>query len=338
MSIAESRSALPTAELASLADKQLLSRFFRRRDDAAFTALVQRHGPLVYRVCRRVLPDANDAEDAFQATFLVLVRKGDSLKQPERLACWLYGVAVRTARKIKVRSAIRSKHEREAHPMPVSADVDRLTLQELQAVLDEEIGKLPEKYALPLTLCYLEGKTNAQAAAQLGWPEGSISRRLSRARELLRSRLVRRGLAMSAALIAAVFARSAEAAPPADLLAHTASAGNLLLRGVPLEELVSKQTAAVVQDVLSGSQSMARLSAAAFLATSSVALAILVSVWPFPNNAGPRSLNSVLRTWSTPSHAVPGPPPVAPSCSPPATSPATIAAAPPSGVAPAATP
>jgi RNA polymerase sigma-70 factor (ECF subfamily) len=298
MSVADSQSALPT-DLASLADKQLLARFFRRREDAAFAALVQRHGPLVFRVCRRVLADANDAEDAFQATFLVLVRKGGSLKQPERLACWLYGVASRTARKIKVRSAIRSKHEREANPMPVSADVDRLTLQELQAILDEEIGKLPEKYALPLTLCYLEGKTNAQAAALLGWPEGSISRRLSRARELLRSRLVRRGLAMSAALIAAVFTRSAQASPPAGLLANTASAGNLLLRGVPLEELVSKQTAAVVQEVLSGSHSLAKLSAAAFLATGSVALAILIGLWQFSSAHGSGGLNSLLKPWST---------------------------------------
>src|SRR6188508_640990 len=102
--------ALPgkSADQASLADKQLLTRFFRRRDDAAFAALVERHGPLVYRVCRRVLPDANDADDAFQATFLVLVRKGATLKQPERLANWLYGVASRTAQKIKVRAAVRS--------------------------------------------------------------------------------------------------------------------------------------------------------------------------------------------------------------------------------------
>ena len=187
MSLAAANSALPplpriAADHASLADKQLLKRFFRHREDAAFQALVARHGPLVYRVCRRVLSDANDADDAFQATFMVLVRKGASLKQPERLSSWLYGVAYRTARKVKVRSAIRFKHEREACPMPITTDIDQLTLQELQTILDEEIGNLPEKYALPLTLCYLEGKTNAQAAAELGWPEGSISRRLSRAR------------------------------------------------------------------------------------------------------------------------------------------------------------
>ena len=186
MSLGATYSALPllpkaTADHASLADKQLLARFFRRREDAAFAALVQRHGPLVYRVCRRVLPDGNDADDAFQATFMVLVRKGASLKQPERLANWLYGVAYRTARKMKIKSAIRFKHEWEARQMPIAADVDSLTLQELQSILEEEIGNLPEKYALPLTLCYLEGQTNAQAAAQLGWPEGSISRRLSRA-------------------------------------------------------------------------------------------------------------------------------------------------------------
>lgn len=301
MSIGAASSALPplpraTADHASLADKQLLTRFFRRREDAAFAALVERHGPLVYRVCRRVLSDANDADDAFQATFMVLVRKGAALKQPERLANWLYGVAYRTARKVKVKSAIRSRHEHEARQPTIAADVDSLTLQELQSILEEEIGNLPEKYALPLTLCYLEGKTNTQAAAQLGWPEGSISRRLSRARELLRSRLVRRGLAMSAALIAAVFAKPAAACQlPAELLSTTASGGSLVLRGVPLEEVVSNRTAAVVREVLAGLPSLGKIAAAALLATSSVALSIAVIAWQVQADPGPRSPGGLLR-------------------------------------------
>ena len=176
-------------ELRTLKDDQLLARFFKSHEDAAFAVLLERYGPLVYGVCQRILGDATDAEDALQATFLVLVRKGGTLRQPGRLANWLYGVAYRTARKVRGKAALRTKTERQASEMPTRSAVSDMTYDELNAVLDEEISQLPEKYSLPLVLCYLEGKTNAQAAAQLGWPEGSISRRLSRARELLRSRL-----------------------------------------------------------------------------------------------------------------------------------------------------
>src|ERR1051325_10832178 len=199
-------------DLTSLKDDQLLNRFFQEREDAAFAVLVERYGPLGYGVCRRILPDSNDAEDAFQATFLVLVRKGGTLRDPGRLANWLYGVAYRTARKLRAKAILRTKSERQAGEMPTQSDLADMTYDDMQAIWDEEISQLPEKYALPLVLCYLEGKTNAQAAAQLGWPEGSMSRRLSRARELLRSRLAKRGLAMSVAPIAARFARSGGAA------------------------------------------------------------------------------------------------------------------------------
>src|SRR6266404_2747367 len=113
------------------------------------------------------LADLNDAEDAFQATFLVLVRKGGTLRDPARLSSWLYGVAHRTARKLRAKAVLRTKSERQASQMPTKSDHHDMTYDELQAVLDEEISQLPEKYALPLILCYLEGKTNAQAAAQL---------------------------------------------------------------------------------------------------------------------------------------------------------------------------
>jgi RNA polymerase sigma factor (sigma-70 family) len=240
------------SDLKLLCDGELLSLFFQEKVDAAFSTLVERHGPLVFGVCRRVLNDANDAEDAFQATFLVLVRKGATLRDPERLASWLYGVAYRTARKVKCKAALRTKSERQAGEMPSKSDVSEMTYDELQTVLDEEISKLPEKYALPLVLCYLEGKTNAQAAAQLGWPEGSISRRLSRARELLRSRLARRGMAMSVALIAAVFARPATAVIARELLESTTRAATLVAEGAELEDVVSPMTAKLVRDVVTG--------------------------------------------------------------------------------------
>src|SRR5262245_44584765 len=234
---ARSAATSPRVDLSSVADEQLLARFFKNHEDAAFEAIVKRHGPVVYGVCRRILSDANDADDAFQATFMVLVRKGASLRQPGRLSSWLYGVANRTARKFRIKAALRTRSERAASERPLPAAVSEMTYDELRTILDEEIAELPEKYALPLVLCYLEGKTNAQAAAQLGWPEGSMSRRLSRGRELLRSRLTRRGLALTAALIAAVFAKQAVASVPAALTSATAKAGQLLAGGAKLKDV-----------------------------------------------------------------------------------------------------
>jgi RNA polymerase sigma factor (sigma-70 family) len=173
-------------------DGRLLKRFASQQDQAAFAALVRRHGPMVLAVCRRVLGNAHDADDAFQATFLVLVRKAGAIARPELLANWLYGVAYRVAVKARANAARRSKHEQRA---PVKACVDPVaeaTGREVHAVLDAELRHLPEQYRAPLVLCYLEGKTNAEAACMLGWPTGSISGRLARARELLRMRLVRR--------------------------------------------------------------------------------------------------------------------------------------------------
>jgi len=237
------------ADLGHLSDGQLLKRFFQGHEDAAFAALVARHGAMVYNVCRRVLAHSSDAEDAFQAAFLVLVRKGGALRQPGQLASWLYGVAYRTARKVKARASVRAKIERKAGAMQIERDVKDLTLDELRGILDEEIAQLPEKYALPLVLCYLEGKTNPQAAAQLGWPEGSISRRLSRARELLRARLAKRGLALSITLITAAFARPA-AAVPAYLASSTLDAGLAAMQGIPLDEVVTSGTASIAKEVL----------------------------------------------------------------------------------------
>jgi RNA polymerase sigma factor (sigma-70 family) len=174
-------------------DSQLLKRFASQQDQAAFAALVRRHGPMVLAVCRRVLGNAHDADDAFQATLLVLVRKACVIARPESLGNWLYGVAYRVAVKARANAARRSGHERRA---PAKAWVDLLEeaiRRELRSVLDAELSHLPDEYRTPLVLCYLEGKTNAEAARMLGWPTGSISgRRLARARELLRKRLVGR--------------------------------------------------------------------------------------------------------------------------------------------------
>jgi len=271
----------------ALSDKDLLGRFFHDKADVAFSTLVQRHGPLVFGVCRRILNDANDAEDAFQATFLVLVRKGATLRDPERLASWLYGVAYRTARKVKAKAALRTKSERQAGEMPSKSAGEKpncsdMTYEELQAVLDEEISQLPEKYALPLVLCYLEGKTNAQAAAQLGWPEGSISRRLSRARELLRSRLAKRGMAMSVALIAAVFAKPSSSAVSRELLVTTTRAATLAAEGAELEEVASPTVAKVALEMLASMSAARKFAVPTAIIVASVVMILTSAVWVLP--------------------------------------------------------
>jgi RNA polymerase sigma factor (sigma-70 family) len=170
-------------------DSQLLARFAQSRDGAAFEQLVRRYGSMVLGVCRRVLGDANDAEDAFQATFLVLVRRAPSITQPDLLGNWLYGVAYRVARKAR---AQRAKRAQQKAPTPAMSSPDPLVdavLRELQEQLDEELERLPTKYRAPLVLCYLEGLSNREAAQRLGWPVGSISHRLARGREMLRQRL-----------------------------------------------------------------------------------------------------------------------------------------------------
>lgn len=185
-------------------DRQLLERFARQQDEAAFTALVRRHGPMVLGVCRRVLDNAHDAEDAFQATFLVLVRRAGSIGKPELLANWLYGVAYRTAKKARANVLRRRAHERLAAAMPRAEPWVEGAWQDLRTVLDQELHRLPDKYRAPLVLCYLEGKTNEEAARLLGWPPGSMSARLARGRELLRERL--EGRRRNGALPASMFA------------------------------------------------------------------------------------------------------------------------------------
>jgi RNA polymerase sigma factor (sigma-70 family) len=179
-------------------DEALLRRFATEGDPEAFAVLVRRHGGMVLGVCRRLLADPNDAEDAFQATFLVLVRRAGAVRRGELLPGWLYGVARRVAgraRAVAQRRAARQRPLPEA-AAPAAESVD----PDLRAVLDEEVARLPEKYRLPVILCYLQDRTNDEAARLLGCPPGTVATRLARARDRLRSRVARRGLGPCAAL------------------------------------------------------------------------------------------------------------------------------------------
>jgi RNA polymerase sigma factor (sigma-70 family) len=232
-------------------DARLLGRFLDQRDEAAFEALLRRHGPMVLGVCRRLLPDPCDAEDAFQATFLVLLRKAPSLGRRERVAPWLYGVARRTALRARRSAARRQTHEKQAARPGCTNDTDEAAWRDLRAVLDDELAQLPEKYRAPVILCYLEGKTYNEAAEQLGWPSGTVFGRLARARDLLRRRLTRRGLTLSAALLALALAEKTSAAVPASLTGSTLQAAKALAAGkLPAVAAVSPSAAALMEGVM----------------------------------------------------------------------------------------
>ena len=204
-------------------DGQLLEAYAADRDGEAFAELVRRHGPMVWGVCRRLLANRQDAEDAFQATFLVLVRKPASVRPADQVGSWLHGVAVRAARKAG-RVAAR-RRERQVESLPDTATSSEGIWSELVPVLDREVARLPEKYRLPVVLCDLEGATRQEAAARLGWPEGTVAGRLARAREVLARRLGRHRLSVSGgALIAALSGGEACAAVPAGLFDSTIQA------------------------------------------------------------------------------------------------------------------
>jgi RNA polymerase sigma factor (sigma-70 family) len=214
-----------TADLAGeVPDGDLLARYTATHEEAAFAALVRRHGPLVLGVCRRVLGNTHDAEDAFQAAFLALARKAESIREQGSVGCWLYRVAFHTAVRARGQAASRKRVERQASPQPTTDPLAELTGRELLAVLDEELQALPERYREPLVLCYLQGLTCDEAARHAGAPLRTFKRRLDQARGRLRGRLRRRGLALPAALVAAKLTPTAEAAVPPSLAGVTVRA------------------------------------------------------------------------------------------------------------------
>jgi RNA polymerase sigma factor (sigma-70 family) len=238
---------------ATATDPWLLERFAAERDEAAFAALVRRHGPAVLAVCRRVLRDPHLAEDAFQATFLVLARQAGSLRRPESLGAWLHGVACRTARKAGTAEARRRAVERRAATPPQARDPDDLVWRDLRPVLDGAVNGLAERYRVPFVLHHLQGLAVAEVARRLGCPQGTVAARLARAREQLRGRLARRGLTLSAGALAAVLSQKAVAAwVPATLPAATARAA----AAVAGEGMAAGTVSATAADLAQGGQAM----------------------------------------------------------------------------------
>lgn len=238
-------------EGAGLTDGQLLACFLDHQEEEAFEALVRRHGCMVLGVCHRILKNAHDAEDAFQATFLVLVRKASSLSQRHTIGDWLYGVAYHTA--LKARAAAIRRREKERQVIEVSRPDARREegWRDLQPLLDQELQRLPAKYREPVVLCDLEERTRKEAADQLGWPEGTVSSRLSRARVLLAKRLARHGFALSGGSLALLLTQhSAAASVPASLVMTTVKAGTLVTAGALTTGVISASAAVLMEGVL----------------------------------------------------------------------------------------
>jgi RNA polymerase sigma factor (sigma-70 family) len=237
--------------LSGLTEWQLLDRYASRRDESAFEALVARHGPMVLGVCRRVLDDPHAVEDAFQATFLVLVRKAGTLGERDAIGHWLYGVACRVALRARCEAARRRSREVPVGGVDVALPPIEPGRDERAHILDAELSRLPAKYRAPVVLCYLEGLTHEEAARQLHWPIGSVKGRLARARELLRTRLARHGLAPAAGLLAATTTARATAAVPESLRQATVQAGIHCAGGGAAAEVASASVVRLMEGVLS---------------------------------------------------------------------------------------
>jgi RNA polymerase sigma factor (sigma-70 family) len=235
---------------AGLTDGQLLADYIHRHDEAALAALVRRQGPMVWGVCRRVLRNYHDAEDAFQATFLVLVRKAVSIVPREMVANWLYGVAHHTALKARATAARRWQRERQVTEMAEPAVAEQDFWCDLQTLVDKELSRLSDKYRAVIVLCDLEGKTRKEAARQLGVPEGSVAGWLARGRTMLAKRLSRRGVVVSGGVLVAVLSQNvASAGVPNAVVSSTTKAASLFATG-QVARVISVEVAALTEGVL----------------------------------------------------------------------------------------
>jgi RNA polymerase sigma factor (sigma-70 family) len=244
------RRTLRLPEAGGLADAQLLERFVADRDEAAFEVLVWRHGPKVLGVCRRMLHHDQDAEDAFQATFIILVRKARSIAKGQSLSSWLHRVAYRVALRARMLTQQRTARQKPLSECQAAQGGQDAVWSDLRPVLDEEVDRLPAKYRAPFVLCYFDGKTNEQAARELGCPKGTILSRLAWARHRLRMRLTSRGLALTCGLVGTAAGPDvAEAAVPAMLVGSTVRTALLIAAG-QTTAIASRQVAILTQGVL----------------------------------------------------------------------------------------
>jgi RNA polymerase sigma factor (sigma-70 family) len=281
---------------------ELLDRFVRARDESAFEALVARHGPMVLGVCRKLLRDPNDVDDAFQATFLVLVRKAATLRRCDLLGNWLYGVAMRVAMRARSQAARRMGRFGSQDAIEKLAATEDLegsphspaSFMEPESApwLHQEVSHLPEKYRTPVVLCYFEGLTHDEAASRMGCPLGTVKGRLSRARDLLRRRLTRRGVALSAAALASQLAAPhAQAAVPAALemattraaLAQISNAGASLACGSSISIPVTALTEGVLHTMI---WSQVKVTAGALCVAGTIAVGVVVGATQLSSGAG----------------------------------------------------
>jgi RNA polymerase sigma factor (sigma-70 family) len=301
----------PAAESAS--DAQLLDRYLRAADEHAFAVLVARHGPMVHAACRRVLGEADQAEDVAQAVFLVLARQAGAIRRPGALPAWLYQTARRLAlkhRRGESRRRLREERTRLCAPEARPADpLELLTARELLAVFDEEVERLPERYRLPLLLCCLEGRTQEEAARQLGWTRGAVKGRLERGRALLHDRLAGRGLGLSAALAALEASRATAGRLPAGFLAATLRGAATFALGASLPGGAAGKVAVIAESGVEGAGLLGRNAVLALLllvgaVTAVSALArrgaaepqVVGGVGPLRKAAGPAASKQPART------------------------------------------
>jgi RNA polymerase sigma factor (sigma-70 family) len=241
------RKVLGTPAGGGVTDAELLSRFVQARDEAAFELLLWRHAAMVLHVCRRLLREDEAAADAFQATFLIFVRKAASISRREALGGWLYRVAYHTALKAREQKFRRQSVEQEASRLDVPVpEADAAEQREIQRLICEEVNRLPARYRTPIVACFFEGKTHEEAAHQLGWPRGTVASRLARARELLRRRLVRRGVALSAGALASTLPVPTSQAALTGLIQVTLQTLNEVAAGA----VVSPRIAALAEGAL----------------------------------------------------------------------------------------
>jgi RNA polymerase sigma factor (sigma-70 family) len=265
---------------AGMSDGQLLEAFLTRKDEAAFEALVRRHGSMVLGVCRRILGNAHDAEDAFQATFLVLIRKAATVIPQAQVGNWLYGVARTTALRAKIAGAKRRAKERHVAASPEhEAALPEDPWYELRLLLDEELSHLPDKYRLPIVLCDLENQPIKETARHLGWPQGTLAGRLARGRILLAKRLSRHGLKWSGGALAALISTNgASARVPSLLVSFTVKAASTLAaRQVPPVAAISGSVAALMEGaVKSMFMNKVKVTTVTFLVVAAFGLGIIV--------------------------------------------------------------